>query len=173
MSCALTQSYTLDCRDGKGGSKEFYLIEAANISTMTLTAGVVSAITKASAKAFYHYAQVKQVAECDEAITTNEENGTIFVKQSVKMVINKRQTAIRNEVMLLGKNRLVIIEVDQNGSAWLYGFANGMLMDNSAIKSGKALGDRNGYELTFTGFEPEAAYMVDPTVVTALLTPGT
>lgn len=173
MSCALTQSYVLDCRDGKGGSKEFYLIEFEKIASMTLTAGVVTAITKLTGGAFRHYAQVKEVSECDEAITPNEANGSLYVKQTVKMVLNKRQATLRNEVMLLGKNRLVIVEVDQNGNAFLYGYQNAMLMAPSAAKSGKALGDHNGYELTFEGAEPELAYGVDPTIIAALTTPGT
>lgn len=173
MSCALTQGYVLDCRDSVGGSKEFHIIELANIASFTLTAGVVSALTKVTAKQFYKYAQVKQTSECDEVLTTNEENGTVYSKQTVKIVLNKRQATVRNEIMLLSKNRLVIVEIDRNGSAWIYGLTNGMLLESGAAKGGKAMGDRNGYELQFGGMEPELAYLVDPTVVTALETPGT
>lgn len=172
MSCALTQDYVLDCRDGRGGIKEFWIIEGANILTMTVVAGVVTALTKVTAQKFRHYQQVKQNSETDEQISTNEENGTIFMKQTVKIVINKMQTTVRNEIMLLGKNRLVIVAIDQNGAAWMYGANNYLLMDNSNVKSGKAFGDRNGYELVFGGFEPELAYSVDPTVVAALGTVG-
>lgn len=173
MSCALTQNYVLDCRDGKGGVKEFHIMEFENLASFTLTAGVVSALTKLTAKHFWKYAQVKQTSEADEALTPNEENGSIYSKQTVKIVLNKRQATVRNEIMLLGKNRLVIVEVDQNGNAWIYGITNGLMLGNSAAKSGKAFGDRNGYELVFEGFEPELAYSVDPTIVAALETPGT
>jgi hypothetical protein len=172
MSCALTQNYVLDCRDSRGGSKEFHIMEFENLTSFTLTAGVVSALVKLTAKKFWKYAQVKQTSEADEAITPNEENGTVFSKQTVKIVLNKRQASVRNEIMLLAKNRLVIVEIDQNGAAWIYGLTNGLLMAPSQVKSGKAFGDRNGYELVFEGFEPEAAYSVDPTVVSALETPG-
>jgi hypothetical protein len=172
MSCALTQGFVLDCRDSKGGIKEFHIIELSNLSGVTVAAGILTALTKATGKRFWKYSQVKQTSETDEAITANEENGSLFIKQTVKITLNKMQATVRNEIMLLAKNQLVIIAVDQNGLAWVYGLTNGLLMGNSQIKSGKALGDRNGYELVFEGFEPEAAYSVDPTVVAALETPG-
>jgi hypothetical protein len=173
MSCALTQGYVLDCRDSVGGSKEFYIAEFDSVSAITVAAGVVTALTKLTGKQFYKYAQVKQTSECDEALTTSEENGSVYSKQTVKIVLNKRQATVRNEIMLLAKNRLIIVEVDRNGQAWIYGRQNGVLLDSGAAKSGKAMGDRNGYELQFGGFEPELAESVSSTIVSTLTTPGT
>ena len=36
MACALTQGYSLDCRDSLGGITEVYFIEKGNISAITV-----------------------------------------------------------------------------------------------------------------------------------------
>jgi len=59
MACALTQGYTLDCKDSLGGIKAVWFISSANVSSVTEASGVVSAITKASGKVFYKYELVK------------------------------------------------------------------------------------------------------------------
>ncbi len=46
MSCALTQGYTLDCRDSLGGIVEVYFTEAANVTASTEASGVITALTK-------------------------------------------------------------------------------------------------------------------------------
>jgi hypothetical protein len=172
MSCALTQGHVLACRDSKGGSKEFYIIAKDDLAALTALAGAMTVITKDAAKQFYKYEQEVGVAEADEVITNNRENGTTYVEQSVKLVINKRQTTVRNEIQLLAQNRLVIIEVDNNGEGWLYGFDNGLMMESGSAKSGKGWGDRNGYEFEFKGAQKELAYQVSSTLVATLTTPG-
>ena len=52
MPCALTQGYSLDCRDSLGGITEVYFIEKGNVSSITVASGSVSAITKVAGKRF-------------------------------------------------------------------------------------------------------------------------
>ena len=59
MACALTQGYTLDCRDSLGGLTEVYFIEASNITSYTEASGVITALVKAAGKRFYKYELVK------------------------------------------------------------------------------------------------------------------
>lgn len=173
MSCALTQGFLLDCQNGFGGAKEVYVMEFANATTITPTLGVITVLTKATGKQFYKYNLVAHTGEADETLTRNRENGTQMSKQSVKFPINKMTTAVRNELLLLAQNFLLIVVVDRNGTGWLYGYDNGMMLESVAAKTGKALTDRNGYELTFTSDEKNLAYALDPAVLAALTTPGT
>jgi len=55
MPCALSQGYNLDCRFNFGGVREIYVIEFENVTAITESAGVISAITKASTKTFKKY----------------------------------------------------------------------------------------------------------------------
>lgn len=172
MACALTQAYNLDCRDGYGGISSVFIMEHANASAITAAAGVVTGITKESTKVFYEYKLVHQTGEGDETLNTSREMGTLSVTQSLKFPINKMTVAVRNEILLLAKNRLLIVIVDENGTGWLYGKDKGMMLAPSTSKTGKMLADRNGYELVFEGTEKELAYQVDAATLLTLETPG-
>jgi hypothetical protein len=173
MACALTQGYNLDCRDSFGGVKEVYLIEKANATTITETAGVVTGITKAAAKSFFLYNLIVNTADGTEEKTDSRENGTSEVKQTLTFPLNKMQAAVRNEILLLAKNRLLAVVVDQNGKGWLYGYDNGMMTTSVMAKTGTAKLDRNGYEITLEApSEKELSYEVDAATILTLLTPG-
>lgn len=172
MACALTQGYTLDCREGIGGLKEVYIIELANVSSITESSGVVTAITKATGKRFWKYSLVRETSNAVETITGNEQNGTIFYDQTVNIILNKRQASVRNEVMLLAKNFLMIVGVENNGKAFLYGREQGLQLLSGSAETGTAWGDRNGYTLPFNGKEEELAPEVEASVLTGLETPA-
>jgi hypothetical protein len=180
MSCALTQGFNLDCREGIGGVKEVYIIETDNLASVTEVSGVVTAITKAQGKRFYKYNLVRETSNATETITASEQNGTLFYAQQVQLIINRRQASVRNEIMLLAKNRITIVVVEnqvvsgtQQNRAWLYGRVNGLLLNAGSSESGTAWGDRNGYTLPFTGNEVELAPEVQYSLLAALETPGT
>ena len=172
MACALTQGYLQDCRDGFGGVKSVYVMEIGNATTITEALGVVTGITKVATKKFFKYSLVAHTAEGEEALTASRENGTIMNKQTVKFPINKMTTAVRNELLLLAANRLLIVIVDENGKGWLYGREYGMMIETVSAKTGKALGDRNGYELQFGSDEKTLAPEVDAATIATLETAG-
>lgn len=173
MACQLTQGYNLDCRLNYGGVSKVFIMEYDNASAITESAGVVTAITKVATKLFREYKLVAHTGEADEAGTLSRENGTSMVKQSVKFPVNKMTTSVRNEILLLAQNRLLIVVLDENGTAWLYGKDYGMMLDSFAAKTGKALGDRNGYELAFSSDEKNMACALDGTTLTSLTVAGT
>ena len=170
MACALSQSYLLDCRLNYGGMKEVYIIEFDNVTSFTQSAGVVTAITKASGKTFRKYQLIAHTGEGDEALTASREMGTLSNKQTIKFPINKMTVAVRNELFLLAQNRLIFIFVDENSTNWMYGSDYGLTLTTASAKTGKVLADRNGYELTFEGDEKNLAYEVDDTTLATLLT---
>lgn len=172
MACALTQGYNLDCREGIGGLKEVYIIELANVTTITESSGTVTGITKATGKRFWKYALVRETSNAVENITANEQNGTLFYSQTVTIILNKRQASVRNEVMLLAKNNLIIVGVENSGRAFLYGREQGLILGSGTAETGTAWADRNGYTLPFAGNEEELAPEVDAATVLTLETPG-
>ena len=170
MACALTQGYTLDCRLNYGGVRELYVIESDNVASFTVTAGLVTAITKVTGKTFKKYNLIAHTAEIDEALVASNEMGTISIKQTVKFPINKMTIAVRNEIFLLAQNRLLFIIKDENGTNWMYGAVYGLTLTTANAKSGKLLADRNGYELSFESDEKVMAYEVQDSVLATLLT---
>lgn len=172
MSCALTQNYTLDCKDSLGGLVEVYFIEEANVTSYTAASGVITALTKATGKKFYKYELVKGTSSFVENVNASVENGTIFYQQELTLVLNKLQVNTRNEILLLAKNVLGVVVKDNNGLYWYLGLTRGMDVTAGSGQSGTAEGDRSGYTLTFTGKEPEMAHGVASNVASALTTAG-
>lgn len=168
MACALTSNYTLDCRDSVGGLVEIYFIEAGNVSSIIEASGVVTAITKASGKVFRKYEQDQDTAFFVENLNSNVQNGSQFYQQELTMVCNKMQTATRNELLLLNKNRLIAVAKDANGAYWLLGKTRFLHATAGNSGSGTASGDRNGYTFTYTALEPSLAPSVDSTIIAGL-----
>ena len=165
--------YVQDCQEFAGGVKTVHLIEFANVTTLTVVAGVVTVLTKASGKQFRKYEIQAHTGEADDAGSVNAENGTRMTKQSVKFPLNGMSVAVRNEIELLAVNRLLIVIEDENGLYWLYGKDYGMRLKTYTAKTGKVLSDRNGYELAFEGEEKNLAPNIGSVIALALETPGT
>jgi hypothetical protein len=168
MSCALSQGYTLDCKDSLGGIKAAWFIAHSNVTAVTEASGVVSAITKSAGKVFYKYQLVRNTSSVTENITSSVENGTVFYAQELSIILNKMQANTRNEILLLAKNNLMAVVEDANGKYWLLGEGNGLDLSGGNSGSGTAQGDRNGYTLTFSGGEKELAPEVASGVIAGL-----
>lgn len=161
MSCALTQGYNLDCRNSRGGIVRVYITEMANVTGTNLSSGFlysnptnpITTITMAASSYFRKYELVKETGEMTEKDQASTPNGTIFYEPEVKIPIRKLQAILRNEIHLLAQNRLIMITQDRNGLFWCQGYNNGMELQTSDSKTGKAMGDFNGYELVFQGKE--------------------
>lgn len=169
MACALTQNYTLDCRDSVGGVVEIYFIEEGNVSAIVEASGNVTTITKEAGKVFRKYEQDQDTAFFVENLNSNVQNGTMFYQQELTIVLNKMQTNTRNELLLLNKNRLIAIVKDANGAYWLLGKTRFLHATAGNSGTGTASGDRNGYTFTYTAMEPAMAPSVDASIIAGLL----
>jgi hypothetical protein len=169
MPCALTQGYNLDCRDSFGGLKRVLFMELENVTAYTLTGGVITAITKASGKTFKEYKLIFETGDAKTNGVHDRPQGTSVYNQTVSFPINKMTTSVKEEIMLLAKNRLLIIAEDQNGTYWLYGKENGLMATTTDSMIGVALSDRNGYMLTFEGKEKAFEVEVQSSIIAGLL----
>lgn len=169
MPCALTQGYTLDCKDSLGGIKAMWVINHANVTAVTEASGIVSAITKSAGKVFYKYELVKNTGSLTETITTSVENGTVFYAQELSIVLNKLQANTRNEILLLAQSTLMVVVQDANDKYWLLGRFTGLDVTGGTSATGTAQGDRNGYTLTFTGGEKALAPEVNSGIIAGLV----
>jgi hypothetical protein len=172
MSCALTSGYTLDCKDSSGGIVEIYFIEKGNVSSIAEASGVVTGLTKASGKRFWKYELPKETGSLTENMTGNIQNGTVFYASELKIVVNKLNVTIRNEIKLLAQATMIAVAKDNNGKYWLIGRTSGIDLTTGTLGTGTAFGDRSGFDMTFSGSEPEPMLEVNSTVASALETPG-
>lgn len=172
MPCALTQGYTLDCRDSLGGITEVYFIASSDVTSTTEASGVITALVKATGKRFYKYELTKGTSMFTENVASNVQNGTLFFTPELTIILNKLQANTRNEILLLAQNRLVAVAKDSNGKFWYLGKTRALDLTAGNAATGTAEGDRSGYTLTFTGAEPALAPEVNSTVSSALTTAG-
>ena len=172
MPCALTQGYTLDCRDSLGGITEVYFIASSDVTSTTEASGVITALVKAAGKRFYKYELTKGTSMFTENVASNVQNGTLFFTPELTIILNKLQANTRNEILLLAQNRLVAVAKDNNGKFWYLGKTRALDLTAGSSATGTAEGDRSGYTLTFTGAEPSLCPEVNSTVSSALTTAG-
>ncbi len=141
MACALTQGYVLDCRDNAGGAKELKIIELESVDDITVTAGVVTAITNATAKRWWSYKPARDTVSGKATPTVNVQNGTVFYAQEVSMALNKMQTNLQLEIQKIFQNIVLVGLTDANGIHWLYGYENGMDASGGEIGTGTTVAD--------------------------------
>lgn len=151
---------------------EVYLLEKDSVVSKTVTAGVITAITKAVGKKYFKWELQRSTAEMKEDGKISEENGTQYMEQLVDMVFNKMDTNKRNEILLLAKGVTDCIVRDSNGKYWNPGFLEGMSCSAIGGGTGKAKGDRNGYSIQLKGEEGDFATEVSQAAVDTLLTVG-
>jgi len=172
MACAISSGYTIDCRDQAGGNKELYIIAFNDVEEVTESSGLVTAITKATGKRFYKFEIPQETAEGKDTPTGNTANGSLFFTHEVTFPINKRDATTRNQVLVLAKSRVIIVMKELTGRYTMYGKDTGLWMNTAEGTSGVAAGDRNGYNLTFTGVQFEPVLQVETSVGEDLETAG-
>lgn len=169
MACLITEGITLDCRQGAGGIKKLYLTEFANVSSITSSSGSVTAITMASGKKFWTVEVELEDAQLNEDPTVSIENGTTFYAQTLTFSVYKMTAKNRNIVRLLTQNRLMVIVQDADDVYHLIGETRAMHLTAAPSTTGKAMGDKNGYNITLTGKEPLPANKVNSGIIAGLL----
>tara|TARA_R110000751_G_scaffold82539_2_gene166092 strand:+ start:3123 stop:3677 length:555 start_codon:yes stop_codon:yes gene_type:complete len=170
MPCALTTGFNLDCKDSISGIRSIRFATKSDYDALTATvaSGEVTAIGVAST-VFYKYELRRETSSFNDDPQADQATGSLFYRPSISMMMNRLDTAKRNEVQLLAKNRLVaIIETQQpddasgDGDFWVLGHESGLDMVPSVGTSGTSPGDRNGYELSFEGMEPDPCMKINP-----------
>lgn len=161
-TCDITSGFTLGCRDNTGGIRNLYILSGSIDSIGTVSEGLIDSISGSGI--FYKFELFRQTSDFSEAITSTPENGTVFYEQTVNAVFFKLQSSTRNQVRVLAKNPNLKVVVETNngstdtvGKFFLLGQENGMQLLSGTGATGVAFGDLNGYNLTFTGQEPEPA----------------
>ena len=177
MACILSINIDKGCLDSVGGVKKFWVVKHSDIdpSSTVLTSGVITTLAAVAAPSsstpIFPYEVQSESGLCEATSETNKQNGSTFWNHTATFPIPKMQTTTRDELKALAAMNSIVIELDNNGTYWLYGYANGLT--NAGIKSstGTALGDMNGYTVSLAGAEPEDAIEIDLAAFSALINP--
>lgn len=154
MSCNLTAGITLGCRDNVGGLKTMWITDFCNIASITQSTG--DTITQISGSGeFYCFELIRTSSQHTETVNASLEAGTVFYNGEVVTYFSKLDQSKRNILKTLAQSqRLAIVVEDNNGTLFLLGQTYGAFVTAGSSVTGKALGDANGYNITFGYLEP-------------------
>lgn len=154
------------CRDNAGGVKTLYVADINFIDWDNIaygTDGEVTELPLLTYGAWYELQPAQYSANWQEEINVSIENGTKFYAQTVNGVFGKNDQLLRNTVEDMANGELVLIVKDNNNTLWLIGSeGNGANVTGGTSESGTALGDRNGWSVTFTCNAKSPALTVVP-----------
>jgi len=166
MACDITLGRLEPCKQSVGGLKAVYFInyDSTLYAGATFTLEEITAL--AEAVPCFKY-DLKGANTFDETNENSRENGTSFWTQTGTLVLKKQDLTTQKELKLLASGRPQVIIADYNGNYRLAGAENGCeVVVNTA--SGAAMGDLNGYNITFTGQEKQPADFIDSALIDAV-----
>jgi hypothetical protein len=144
--------YTRNCGLQSGGGKKVYLIEVADLTSMTATSGVYTAITLVSAKIWKQYEFDPDTCEIKEDVAV--ENNCMKVTHGLEFYLTRMSATARaavSEIALASACGLIAVVEDNNGVKWVLGYSENhgklrpLILKTAAGSSGKKLTDANGY----------------------------
>lgn len=164
MSCYISSGIQLGCSDGIGGIKKIYIVGGATGDVTGYTYNVDGAVTGATSTTgttLYGFELKRNTSSLSQNTTKSFENGTIYWEQVLTAIFFKYDQEKRNQLKVLGQNdQIQIVAIDQNDTQYLLGQVNGMYLSGGSAGTGTAFGDRNGFEMIFTGQESEPARVI-------------
>ena len=169
MSCYISSGVQLGCSDGIGGIKKIYVVGGGGeVTGYTYNAeGAVTGATSTTGTTLYGFELKRNTSSLAQNVQKSFENGTIFFEQVLTAILFKYDQEKRNQLKILSQNdQIQIVAIDQNDVQYLLGQVNGMYLSGGSAATGTAFGDRNGFELIFTGQEQEPARVIQGALAT-------
>lgn len=169
MACStVLTGIALDCANA-GGIKKVYIAPIADVSSITVAAGVVSAISMKDTKKFKEYSFRKNTASLTKTATKDDAAGTSFVTSEVALRFAKMDSAKRTEMQALLTGNVYVIVLDNNGKYWFLGYDSYCSASAATGESGTSLGDANQYTINLSAETVEFPQTVDDTIIAALI----
>lgn len=167
---AITTALAQSCTAFSGGLQKLYLVDKADVTSMTLTGSQYSAITMVATKVFKEFAFNDDSAERRE----NEamaDSGSVVVTGEIEFYIkgltDTNRSAI-SEIIASSTCGVIAIAVDNQGTKWVHGYnelsKRAMKLVTAAGTSGKKFGDISGTTLTLQNETGELSRVFTGTV---------
>lgn len=169
MSCDITHGRVEECKDSVSGLKAIYIINFDDLNEDTATFDTATAgeedqlvtWTPASALTMYKYELKSTANALNTTINASRDNGTTFFGQELVVNLKRQDVVTHKQVKLLAYGRPRIIARSMTDQFFMLGFAQGCDVSAGSIGTGAALGDFNGYQLTFMAEEELPPLFID------------
>jgi len=158
MSCDIANGRLEACKDAISGLLNIYFINYGDLSTDTITYSaspnddVIETWYPNMNINLYKY-ELKGANGFDQTIQTSRDNGTTFFEQVLTVQLKKQDIATHKNVKMLAYGRPRIVVETRDHQFFLAGLEQGCDVTAGNVSSGTAMGDFNGYNLTFTAME--------------------
>lgn len=170
MACTQTLAgLARDCSSNKGGIVAVYIANQADVSSLTVTTGKITAITMASGKKFKTYSFAKNTGNLTSTYTFDTTSGVKFVTSQLLLQFNRMETTKRVELTALALGDLAVICKDANGLYWYLGYEEPVNASAGDGQTGTARSDANRYTITLEDNSSEMPYEVDADAITSVV----
>jgi hypothetical protein len=162
MPCDISTGRTEACKESVGGLRNIYIGNFSSLLYFDATSNMdadeqVTALT--SPLTVYKFELRGDNNTFEETNENSRDNGTSFWTQTGTIALKKQDAATQKALKLLSYGRPHILIEDYNGNFRLAGAQNGVEV-SVGTATGGAMGDLNGYNITFEGKEKEPAFFV-------------
>tara|TARA_R110000787_G_scaffold83900_2_gene180146 strand:+ start:1099 stop:1695 length:597 start_codon:yes stop_codon:yes gene_type:complete len=174
MSCDITNGRVEECKDSISGLKSIFFANFDSLANEESTGAgvigidynvtdtdVIDTWQSAAALTLYKYELKSNSNSFNTTIETSRDNGTTFFTQTLVINLKKQDFAMHKNIKLLAYGRPRIIVRTMTDQFFLMGLAQGCDTTAGEISSGAAMGDFNGYSLTFVAMEVSPANFIN------------
>lgn len=172
MSCDIANGVAEPCKSAVGGLDAIYIINYGDYTATDITYNGTNTdqIDDINSVSNLYKFELKGANSFEQTITSNRDNGTTFVEQTLTVNLKQQSAAKHKLVKLLAYGRPHIIVRTRAGQYFLAGLERGMDLTTGVISNGTAMGDMNGYTLTFVGQENIPANFLNCSTEAGLVT---
>jgi len=179
MACDITSGRIEQCKDSVSGIKSIYIVnydklnsDSVDYSTATDEEDVIEtwAPIEDVALNLYKFELKSNSNSFTTQINSSRDNGTTFFTQTLVANFKRQDAVTTKQIKLLSWGRPRIIIRSMTDQFFLMGLDQGADVSAGEISTGAALGDFNGYSLTFTAEEELPANFIDVSTEASLKT---
>jgi hypothetical protein len=175
MSCDITNGRIEQCKDSVSGLKAIYFanfddLDSDNVVYDATNGDVIDTWQPAAPLSLYKYELKSTTNSFTTAINSSRDNGTTFFEQTLVAALKRQDVVTHKNVKLLAYGRPRIVVRSMTDQFFLMGLDQGADVSAGEVSTGAALGDFNGYSLTFTAMEELPANFMNVSNETALKT---
>jgi hypothetical protein len=172
MSCDIANGVAEPCKSAVGGLDAIYLINYGDYSTSDLTYDGTNTdmINDVNSVSNMYKFELKGANSFEQTITSNRDNGTTYVEQTLTVTLKQQSAAKHKLIKLLAYGRPHVVVRTRANQYFLAGLERGLDLTTGVVSNGTAMGDLNGYTLTFVGQENIPANFLNCSTEAGLVT---
>jgi len=170
MACDLSNGRLLDeCLVGRAGIKTLFFAKLNDFRALTGITESDGEITDLGADSItiHRFEMADNVGNFEQAVNASQENGTVFVAQTLTLTMFNIKPADLADLNAMKKGRFVIFAMDFQNKIRVFGRYNGATANGGSEASGTAAGDKKGLDMTFIAEENDYADFLEDFTTTA------